>query len=55
MGDVINWRDGTKIWLVVHPWGSMTLCETKESALDQLTRKDELWSFVVSKLKKERV
>jgi hypothetical protein len=52
---VINWSDGTKIWCIYRSYGSMLLCASRDDALDQLTRKDTLVSFVVSQFTEEKV
>lgn len=51
----MRWEDGAKIWCVFRPYGSVTLCDSRDNALDEMTRKDTMCSFIVSDFKEEKV
>jgi hypothetical protein len=44
--------DGQKIWMVKTRY-AVSLYASKDEALDQMTRRDDLYSFVVTKLQRE--
>jgi hypothetical protein len=44
--------EGKKVYVIWTGYSS-TIYPIREQALDQLRRHDELWSFVVTELKKE--
>ena len=49
----IPWKDGTKIWCVYRDYGGMMLHHTEDAARDDMRRKDQLFSFVVSQFRQE--
>jgi hypothetical protein len=49
----VDWRNGTKVWCILRSYGTMTICGSKNDALDSMTRIDKLYSFVISEFKEE--
>ena len=51
----INFSDGTKVWFLYSPQSSaFSWHVSKDEALDQMRRTDELYSFVVSQFSPEK-
>lgn len=50
---MIRWENGMKIWCRQGPYNNTVIHSSEEDARDSMTRKDTLFSFVVSDLKEE--
>lgn len=47
-------ENGKKVWVVMGSYSDATFFGDEDNARDELTRKDKLYSFVVTELKEEK-
>lgn len=50
---VIGDLEGAKIWCILNQFGGMSIYTNEDYARDHLTRKDKLYSYVITQFKEE--